>query len=105
MTRTLLDEVTNRLTTVYQPKAIYLFGSQAWGRPDQQSDLDVLIVVNSSDEKPYIRPRKGLASLNGLKIAKDLIVYTTEEFEALASDVSSLCHKIKIEGVKLYEAA
>ena len=105
MTPSIIEIVKNRLAEAYKPKVIYLFGSYAWGRADEQCDLDVLIVVDKSDEKPYKRPRKGMESLKGLKIAKDIIVYTSDEFEELAGDVSTLCYKIKMEGIKLYEAA
>jgi predicted nucleotidyltransferase len=105
MTSQIIEIVKDKLKEAYKPKVIYLFGSHAWGRPNEQSDLDVLIVVDKSDEKPYKRPRKGFESLRGLKIAKDIIVYTSDEFEELAADVTTLCYKIKKEGIKLYEAA
>jgi len=105
MTSQILETVKTKLAEAYKPKLIYLFGSYAWGRPDEQSDLDMLIIVEKSDEKSYKRPRKGLESLSGLKIAKDIIVYTSDEFEELSRDVTTLAHKIKAEGIKLYEAA
>ena len=104
MTPNIIEVVKNRLAEVNKPKEIYLFGSYAWGQPGPQSDPDWLVIVNTSDEKPYKRARKGFESLKGLKIAKDIIVYTIDEFEELARDVSTLCHKIKNEGIKLYEA-
>ncbi len=38
-----IDEVKNRLVNTYNPIAIYLFGSYAWGIPTEDSDLDLLI--------------------------------------------------------------
>lgn len=94
----------DRLIAAYNHlKAIYLFGSFAWGQPDKDSDLDFLIVVNHSKEKKYKRAVKGLRALRGLRIAKDIIVYTKEEFEQISNDTTSLCYKIKKEGIKLYE--
>jgi predicted nucleotidyltransferase len=100
----LIETVKSRLINVYNPKTIYLFGSFAWGKTDEQSDLDMLVIIEKSDEKPYKRSIKGIGSLSGLKIAKDIIVCTRDEFEELSSDVSTLCYKIKQEGIKLYEA-
>ena len=99
----IVEIVRDRLIKVYNPRFVYLFGSFAWGKPDEQSDLDLLVVIDSSDEKPYKRLFKGIDALTGLGIAKDILVYTRAEFEELASDVSTLCYKIKQEGVKLYE--
>ena len=101
----LIETVKSRLINAYNPEMIYIFGSYAWGNPDEQSDIDILVVVEKSDEKPYKRPVKGIRSLRGMKIPKDIIVYTIKEFEELSSDVSSLCYKVKKEGIKLYEAA
>jgi predicted nucleotidyltransferase len=104
VTSEIIETVKDRLIKAYNPRAVYLFGSFAWGKPDDQSDLDLLVVIDSSDEKPYKRLFKGIDALTGLRIAKDILVYTRAEFEELASDVSTLCYKIKREGVKLYEA-
>lgn len=96
--------IKEKLIETYKPVAIYLFGSHAWGIPDENSDFDILIIIDKSQEKPYKRILKGLKALRGLRIAKDILVYTQDEFEKLASDVSTLCYKVKQEGVKLYEA-
>jgi len=101
----LIQNVKERLISAYDPQAIYLFGSRAWGKADTESDIDVLVVVKTSQEKPYKRSLKGIHSLKGLRVAKDIIVYTKDEFENLADDISTLCYKIKNEGIKLYEAA
>lgn len=102
--RDILEIIKDRLIEIYSPIAIYLFGSRVWGIPDENSDFDILIIVEKSEEKPYERILKGLHALRGLMIAKDILVYTKDEFENLTSDVSSLCYKVKREGVKLYEA-
>lgn len=102
--RDILEIIKDRLIEIYSPIAIYLFGSRVWGIPDENSDFDILIIVEKSEEKPYQRIIKGLKALRGLKIAKDILVYTKDEFENLTSDVSTLCYKVKNEGVKLYEA-
>jgi len=95
----------NKLVEVYKPETIFIFGSYAWGNPDPGSDLDLLIIVDHSDDKPYKRILKGIKSLKGLKIPKDILVYTRTEFEKLANNRSTLCYKIAHEGIKAYEAA
>lgn len=100
-----IDEVKNRLVKTYNPIAIYLFGSYAWGSPTEDSDLDLLIVVDKSDERSFDRVRPGHRALFGLGISKDIIVYTKEEFEKRAQDVTTLCYKIKKEGKLFYARA
>jgi len=97
-----IDEVKNRLVKVYDPVAIYLFGSYAWGTPTEDSDLDLLVVVEDSDEKSYERPIAGHRALIGLCISKDIIVYTKKEFEQYSKNMMSLCHKIEKDGEMLY---
>ena len=100
-----IDEVKNRLIKAYDPLAIYLFGSYAWGSPTEESDLDLLIVIEKSDEKSYKRPISGYHALVGLEISKDIIVHTKEEFERLSKEISSLCHKIEEQGELIYARA
>ena len=47
----IIDEVVCRLVDVYHPVEIYLFGSYAWGKPTEESDLDLLVVIENSEKK------------------------------------------------------
>ena len=100
----IIEEAKNRLVKVYDPLAIYLFGSYAWGTPDEDSDLDFLVVVEESGEIKYKRSVSGHHALFGLMIPKDIIVYTRDEFGDRANDKGTLCYKIKKEGKRIYES-
>ena len=100
-----IEEVKNRLITVYNPLEIYLFGSYAWGVPSQDSDLDLLIIIEESNEKRHKRGKPGFEALWGLCISKDLMVYTKNEVEKLSTDPESLVHKILKDGKLLYARA
>lgn len=97
-----IDRVKDRLVDVYKPLEIYLFGSYAWGHPTEDSDLDLLIVVSDSKEKSYRRSIPGSWALMDIMISKDLFVYTKDEFEKRAGDVTTLCYKVAQEGKKIY---
>lgn len=101
-TQEVINEAKDRLVKAYSPTAIYLFGSYAWGTPTEDSDLDLLIVVEEAEEKTYKRPLLGQRVLFGLGVSKDLIIYTKEEFEKYSSDQTSLCYKIKQDGALIY---
>lgn len=49
-----VNEAVSCLVSVYSPLAIYLFGSYAWGHPEENSDLDLLIIIEKSEEKTYL---------------------------------------------------
>lgn len=105
ITQETIEEVKNRLIKVYDPLAIYLFGSYAWGSPTEDSDLDFLIVIEESDEKRHKRGKPGFEALWGLCISKDIMVYTKHELESRSIDPTSLVHKILKDGKLLYVKA
>ena len=42
----LLHEMTRRLVAEFQPEQVILFGSHAWGTPNEDSDVDLLVEFN-----------------------------------------------------------
>ncbi len=101
----LIEEIKNRLVKTYNPVAIYLFGSYAWGAPTKDSDVDLFIVVDKSDEKSYLRSIAGHKALRGLDISKDIIVQTKEIFDRRSKEITTLEFKIKRDGKVLYARA
>lgn len=105
MQQEIAQQIKERLVDVYQPVAIFLFGSQVWGKPAPDSDIDVLVVVGESSEPFHKRPLAGYRALYGIRNSVDLLVYSREEFMRLSEDPSSLFYRIRQDGLKLYEAA
>ena len=100
-----IEQAKERLVGVYKPLEIYLFGSYAWGHPDDQSDLDLLVIVKEFRQDRYKSLVEGFRSLSDLDIAKDLLVITKEEFDARADDPRRLMYQIKRQGKKIYASA
>ena len=98
----LLDEVTRRLAAEFQLEQVWLFGSHAWGQPDEQSDIDLLVVVRQSDEPPTRRAQRAHRCLKGLDVAKDILVKTRAEVERFRHVRSSLEAEILEHGRKIY---
>ncbi len=99
----LRKEITQRLIKEFDPEAIYLFGSYAWGQPEPGSDLDLLIIVQDSQQKPVQRAVRAQRSLRGLPAAVDVLVKTSAEVERYRSVYASLEAQILDEGKLLYE--
>lgn len=95
-------EVIRRLVEEFQPETIYLFGSYAWGKPDEDSDMDLLVIVPESRENPIQRAVRAQRSLRGVKAAVDVIVKTRKEFQRYAAVKASLEAQIDREGKLLY---
>jgi len=50
----LISNLVQRIVSGYRPERIILFGSYAYGRPDEDSDIDLLIIKETS-ERPIDR--------------------------------------------------
>ncbi|MBI3797472.1 MAG: nucleotidyltransferase domain-containing protein [Deltaproteobacteria bacterium] len=98
----LLAEITRRLVVEFQPEEIILFGSHAWGTPNQDSDVDLLVIVSQSDEKPIQRAIRAYRCLSGLNVPKDILVKTRAEVERFRHVHASLECQILERGKVLY---
>lgn len=106
VSKEVIEDIKNRLVKVYNPIAIYRFSSHEWGKTTEECDLDLLIVVDKSEEKPFRRTTIGYNALCGLEyLSKDLIVQTKDEFEQRSSKMTTLEYKIKTDGELLYMRA
>ncbi len=98
----LLEEAVERLKSEFQPEQIWLFGSHAWGTPSEDSDVDLMVIVPSSEERPIRRMQRAQRCLRGIGFAKDVLVNTRAEFDRYRHLTASLSHKISEQGRKLY---
>ena len=98
----ILDEIVRRLVSEFDPQQIILFGSHAWGDPDTDSDLDLLVVVSDSSDPPTERAWRAHRCLHGIRVPMDILVKTRREFEYFRPVVASLEHRIAEEGKVLY---
>lgn len=101
----MIEEVKKRLIATYNPLEIYLFGSYAWGKPQEDSDLDLLIVVDHYTIDRYRDLVEGHKALGDLPIFKDLLLYDKTYFEEALKDKHSFCFTIKNKGKKIYAKA
>lgn len=97
-----IDAAVERLVAEFHPEQIWLFGSYAWGEPDEHSDLDFYVVVGESSENSLGRAQRAHRCLGSLDMAKDVIVATSEAAVRFGDLRPSLTYKIFHEGVKLY---
>jgi len=75
-----INSIVNVIVRQYDPEKIILFGSYASGNFTQDSDLDLVIVKESSIPR-FKRGSEIRKSLIGVGVPMDLLVYTPEEFE------------------------
>jgi predicted nucleotidyltransferase len=75
-----IGEMVERIARQFTPEKIILFGSHARGDAGPDSDVDLLIVMPVAGSKREKAVEIGVA-LHDIRVSKDLIVTTPEEFE------------------------
>ncbi|MGH7857773.1 MAG: nucleotidyltransferase domain-containing protein [Candidatus Binatia bacterium] len=98
----LLEEVVRRIRSVGAPRAVVLFGSRARGDARPDSDLDLLIVEESSLPR-FKRSGRYRRALRGVFPAKDVVVWTPEEVEEWRDVPNAFITSVLAEGRVLYE--
>ena len=99
-----LETILRRIVEGYQPQKVILYGSLAWGHPDEDSDIDLLI-VKDSDETPLerrVRVRR-VAAEAGRRIPFSPLVLTPNELQQRLDRNDSFYLKILTQGQTLYE--
>ena len=98
----LLREIAAKLAAEFDPQEIVLFGSHAWGEPTEDSDLDLLVIVRDSPERPAQRARRAYRCLRGVKVPIDVLVRTRGKVDRHRNVRASLESRILERGKVLY---
>lgn len=85
----------------YDPERVILFGSAARGDADKYSDIDVVVVKETSER--FLDRLGRVYDLIDLDCAFDALVYTPEEFAELQARENSFIEHVLHEGITIYE--
>ena len=95
----LVDSIVEGLS----PEKIILFGSYATGKADKESDIDLLIIANS-DQDRLERTWQTYRLLRGKrKTPMDIIVLTPQEYGEMKKGGYPLIREVEETGSDLYE--
>lgn len=97
-------EAVRRLAAAFSPVAIYHFGSSVPGASAEPNDIDLLVVVERSDEGFFERGARAYSLMFGLGVPVDVQVYTRDEFEPRAQRRLSFERTVANEGRVVYAA-
>ena len=97
-----IEEIIRKIVEAFQPRRIVMFGSRARGDTRPDSDLDLMVEMETHD--PPAQRVWAIDALFGLRRwAMDLVVYTPREVEEQRQYRNSLVRIIESEGKVLYE--
>ena len=98
----LIGDVVRRIVQAAQPDKIILFGSRARGDARPDSDIDILVIQNST-EPGYRRDAALYLALAGLNAPVDVITYTPEEVRDWSAVPQAFITTALREGKVVYE--
>ncbi len=101
ISRKTITDIAMRIAESLNPEKIILFGSYAWGKPDKDSDLDLFVIMESTE-----RPIKRAASIRRLLkdgyVPMDILVRTPEELRHRVDIGDPIIKKILRDGQVIY---
>jgi predicted nucleotidyltransferase len=102
VTDALLADVTRRIVEAFHPHKIILFGSYAYGTPTIDSDVDLLVVMNS--DEPMTKRMTAVKQVAMVPfLAMDVLVYTPVELEKRLTIGCHFMQEVLSKGRVLYE--
>lgn len=96
-----LEIMTGRIVSGFQPERIILFGSYARGDANEQSDIDLLVVMPDGTDR-----RKAAIAimevLHDVRFPKDVIVTTPDRIARYGHLVGTILRPALRDGKELY---
>jgi predicted nucleotidyltransferase len=96
----IIQELISRIVMQFRPKKIILFGSYAYGNPRPESDVDLLVVMDTRlrESEQALRIRQFVKPLLGV----DILVYTPSRLEQRLKLGDSFLREITQRGRVIY---
>ena len=96
-----LNEIVKRILLVVNPKKIILFGSAVRGKMGPNSDLDLLVIVPSTEHQRKTS-QKIYRNLIGVGFAADIIVVTEKNVERYKNNIGMIIKPALEQGKVVY---
>ena len=96
-----IRKVTRQIVQQFHPQKVILFGSYAYGQPTEDSDVDLLVVMDT-DESPLHVAAKIAAAIEH-PFPLDIVVRTPVEFASAVHRRGVFATEVATKGITLYE--
>jgi predicted nucleotidyltransferase len=98
-----IKRLVRRIVEAFHPDKIILFGSRAYGKPREDSDIDLLVVMPYDGD----HAKAAIRILNHLNVLApiDLLVRSPEEIRERINIGDRFMREIVERGIVMYEAA
>ena len=102
VTEEVLAQIVSRIVDALAPEKVILFGSYAYGTPSQDSDVDLLVIMET-DAQPVDRYLAVSRLLRPRPFPVDILVKTPEEINQALKKGDSFLRELTTQGRVLYE--
>lgn len=97
-----INQIISKILEVIKPDKIILFGSQARGTADSDSDYDVLIIKNEIPD--YFNSLKQIyRKMLEIDARVDIVLKSSEDVEKSKQKIVSITKEALKEGIVIYE--
>ncbi len=97
-----IQAVAHEIVEKFHPQKIILFGSYAYGIPTEDSDVDLLVLIEPPDSTLRTAARISAAIEHPFPL--DILVWAPRQFEESVQRKGSFATEVASKGVVLYEA-
>lgn len=96
-----IKTIVKTLKEKYKPEKIILFGSFAFGKPKENSDVDLCLIKKTKD--PFPRRLFKVVKYIESDLGTDILVYTPDEWQEALEEENYFIKEIAQKGQILYE--
>ncbi len=97
-----IQKVVRQIVERFHPKKIILFGSYACGVPTEDSDVDLLVIMNTDGNR--LRSAARISAGIDHPFPLDILVFEPDQLQASLERGGVFTTEIATRGVVLYEA-
>jgi uncharacterized protein len=97
-----MQRVVQQIVDRFHPQKIILFGSYAYGAPTEDSDVDLLVVMETTES--LLRTATSISAAIDHPFPLDIMVIKPEQLQAALERRAIFATEVASKGVVLYEA-
>ena len=96
-----IKKIVDQIAKNYKPEKIILFGSFAYGRPKENSDVDLVVIKKT--KKRFIKRLFEVCQYVKSRLGTDILVYTPKEWKEALEEENYFIKEISQKGTVIYE--
>jgi len=96
-------ELLSRVVEYFHPRRVVLFGSRARGDSGEDSDIDLLVILDDDAPADKLTLRAGWESRRGYDRPVDVVPVRDSVYRRRAKIAGTLAYEAEIDGIAVYE--